>query len=477
MTKHTNHLLFCLTFLLFLLNINTVFSAVLEIDDQASMVDSVVTFTVSINNPPADLNDIQFDIKFDETVLSYNDEFEKGDLVNDFTSFEVNEIADGTLRIDGISTEPLLAESTGTLVEIKFTVNLCTVTSLELINLVIDLQGLSTKNGTLTCNETEEQMLLSVDFGVSLVEGAAPLEVQFTDKSESETDIFFQAWDFGDGNSSIEQNPLHTYQTAGLFSVSLTVFTSADPDDLNAPAFKANATKVDIINVTSEEMLRKANLKVSFSPNPVLKVNPENEKWLYNVKVTETNGVGVTITGFQVINENEEILTDDNTDLFVAWFDDCGVHSAGLIPPFGIACGDVVSIDSDFGLNRIWNFSGIDGNKNEVTASGKVILSPTSILTDFSATPSSGKVPLKVQFSDKSESNSDILSWEWRFGDGHSSTEQNPSHTYQVPGRYSVSLKVSVLSNDSDPNSVTLDSQKTNFNFIIAQSRFLRNRR
>jgi PKD repeat protein len=46
-----------------------------------------------------------------------------------------------------------------------------------------------------------------------------------------------------------------------------------------------------------------------------------------------------------------------------------------------------------------------------------------------------------VQFTDDSQGN--IETWAWDFGDGHVSTEANPTHVYELPGKYSVSLKVS----------------------------------
>lgn len=48
-----------------------------------------------------------------------------------------------------------------------------------------------------------------------------------------------------------------------------------------------------------------------------------------------------------------------------------------------------------------------------------------------------------VQFSDISTSNiGSIASWAWTFGDGGTSTQQNPSHTYAGPGTYNVSLTI-----------------------------------
>ena len=60
---------------------------------------------------------------------------------------------------------------------------------------------------------------------------------------------------------------------------------------------------------------------------------------------------------------------------------------------------------------------------------------------DFSATPMNGNPPLSVNFSD--ESTGTITSWNWNFGDGASSTIQNPSHIYTDEGKHSVSLTVS----------------------------------
>ena len=62
------------------------------------------------------------------------------------------------------------------------------------------------------------------------------------------------------------------------------------------------------------------------------------------------------------------------------------------------------------------------------------------LLADFLASITEGKVPLKVKFTDKS-SNSPT-SWKWDFGDGTSSTIQNPTHTYSKAGKYTVSLTV-----------------------------------
>ncbi len=58
----------------------------------------------------------------------------------------------------------------------------------------------------------------------------------------------------------------------------------------------------------------------------------------------------------------------------------------------------------------------------------------------FSASPVSGKAPLKVQFTDKSKGSP--TSWNWSFGDGTLSIVKSPTHKYTKPGKYTVGLKV-----------------------------------
>lgn len=72
---------------------------------------------------------------------------------------------------------------------------------------------------------------------------------------------------------------------------------------------------------------------------------------------------------------------------------------------------------------------------------------PTPTVT-FSGTPLSGCAPLEVDFTDLSTADTtDVTEWLWQFGDGDTSTAQNPSHTYttyayNLPDFYSVTLTV-----------------------------------
>ena len=61
-------------------------------------------------------------------------------------------------------------------------------------------------------------------------------------------------------------------------------------------------------------------------------------------------------------------------------------------------------------------------------------------IADFVASPMNGTAPLTVQFNDTSTRSP--VSWVWTFGDGATSTMQNPSHQYNTPGHYTVNLTI-----------------------------------
>jgi PKD repeat protein len=61
--------------------------------------------------------------------------------------------------------------------------------------------------------------------------------------------------------------------------------------------------------------------------------------------------------------------------------------------------------------------------------------------TNFTATPTSGLVPLTVSFTDTSDASP--VEWYWDFGDGTNSTAQSPTHTYTTAATYNVTFRAS----------------------------------
>ena len=81
----------------------------------------------------------------------------------------------------------------------------------------------------------------------------------------------------------------------------------------------------------------------------------------------------------------------------------------------------------------------------------------------FSIEPATGIYQgLEISFTDQStDSDGTVAAWSWDFGDGATSTEQNPTYTYETPDTYTVTLVVTDDDgNESDP--YTMDIEVTN---------------
>lgn len=87
------------------------------------------------------------------------------------------------------------------------------------------------------------------------------------------------------------------------------------------------------------------------------------------------------------------------------------------------------------------------------------LIRPAHVLTAaFTAQPFAGNLPLEVSFTDLSYGTP--TDWAWSFGDGVTSSEQNPTHTYAQGGSYTVTLTIS--------NAFALDTQ-TEADYIIVE--------
>ncbi len=138
-------------------------------------------------------------------------------------------------------------------------------------------------------NDTEPK----ANFTANKTSGFAPLTVQFNDSSVSYDGIVKWEWDFdGDGvTDSNEQNPIYTYDEAGTYTVSLTVYEADGDSDTE--------TKEDYITVTSAAdteppTIESVTLDTYINiPNSSFHVTVEATD---NVGVTSVTADGVTLT-------------------------------------------------------------------------------------------------------------------------------------------------------------------------------------
>jgi len=98
-----------------------------------------------------------------------------------------------------------------------------------------------------------------------------------------------------------------------------------------------------------------------------------------------------------------------------------------------------------------------DSVQNSTPSITYALINDTEPKANFTANITSGFAPLTVQFNDSSVSYDGIIAWEWDFnGDGIvDSNEQNPTHTYDEAGTYTVSLTVYEADGDSDTETKT----------------------
>ncbi len=300
---------------------------------------------------------------------------------------------------------------------------------------------------------------VSADFTATPQNGTAPLEVQFTDTSTGGPTTW--SWDFGDGGTSTERNPVHTYTAAGTYTVTLVAKNAGTSDTKTKtgyitaygwPSPGLLGTYYPTMDWTGEGVTR-IDRRIWFADNAA------NTAHYLNAGTDEYNWPIATLgkdDQFSVIYESYLVVPSDDTYTFYLtsddgswlWIDDMetalidngGYHSTQtMTAEIPLAAGSHKVMAKMFEGNGLAVFhlewSSPAFARTPVDAFCR---SPPPASADFTASPTSGSAPLSVQFTDTSAG--EPTSWSWDFGGGGTSTEQNPVHTYIIPGTYTVTL-------------------------------------
>ena len=109
-----------------------------------------------------------------------------------------------------------------------------------------------------------------------------------------------------------------------------------------------------------------AVLSVSFDPNPV-PCSSEDGKWHYTMTISESNGLGVTVTSRRYDRYNQEDELYD-TDIY---YDIIEVFGTNYIPAFSSIQNNFVGSNIS-GKYAIVTVTGVDDNNNPVEATGRL---------------------------------------------------------------------------------------------------------
>lgn len=293
----------------------------------------------------------------------------------------------------------------------------------------------------------------------------APLTVNFVNAS---MDGISYLWEFGDGTTSTQANPSHTYTTSGNFTVTLTTtglngcshtVTQTDYIQIQPPTASINLLPAggcapfswtfDATINSSEPVATYlwdfGDGTTSGLASPTHIFNPG----VYDISliITTINGCRDTVTVPQGIRSGIRptaaytatplitcayqpvAFTDSSTGNVTSWFWDFGDGATSIQQ-------NPQHVYTDTGVFTVMLIVMNNGCPDTLIKEDYVQITPpiADFRTDFSCSN-----PRVRNFTDASIG---ADTWNWDFGDGQTSTQQSPSHTYANPGAYTVTLVV-----------------------------------
>jgi PKD repeat protein len=275
-----------------------------------------------------------------------------------------------------------------------------------------------------------------VDFSSDVSNGCDPTEVEFYNLSGNALSFL---WEFGDGETSNDFEPLHTYTEPGLFDVKLTAYTTLCPE---TSVLKANYINFDPLNTSElnmpedgygpDQVCCEGTLYDNGGPDGMYSNNTNG-----SLKIKPANADQIE---FQFLEFDVEAGSASECD-----YDRITIYD-GEIPYAGYAIGEFCNTNPPSGTYITEGENALVKQYTDpgVTEQGfKLVWQCLFVDYTYEADETNYK---SFAFTDISTNYPD--SWAWDFGDGNTSSDQNPQHTFAQDGIYDVSLTVTNAQGD-----------------------------
>ena len=314
-------------------------------------------------------------------------------------------------------------------------------------------------------------------FTENVTSGRRPLTVSFTDTSTNATSYY---WIFGDGNTSITQSPIFTYNIAGTYTVNhsasngyqtawsnwtnlITVTEVSNPNPNSLLQYKVGTSNNQINNQTPYVGTGTARNVTSNSTIFIINMTWDSSYASINnirVNTSVSNISGLAISsydihnGFAIVNLSKASgFTSSANALFDFNITYVKYTTPGTFTVFSF--DPSTSKYYDVANSTFWNFA-------QVNPANAIIGIWGPLDANFSANVTTVAVSKPVLFTDSSTGYPDA--WSWDFGDGSISSAQNPVYSYTTTGLKTVVLRAYMSENGTVTNTIT----KTNYINVTA---------
>jgi len=322
----------------------------------------------------------------------------------------------------------------------------------------------------------------TTDFSIIQTEGCVPMTINFLDKSTTNTTTWNWSFPGGEPATSTEQNPVIVYNQAGEYPVTLIAANDSGTSVLTKNDYVQVSAVLPTANFSSEingeivSFVNEADAATSYfwdlgdGNTSTLKypTNDYNIDGFYDIILIAKNGCGSdTIVQTIIINPDNVLPYPD--------------FSADILTGCGPLTVQFMDESSENTTGWWWQFQG-GTPSNSAEQNPVVVFENTGsyFVKLIASTDVGDRTDFKANFIEVTDAPPQALytvgdseltiflfnnsinadSYLWLFGDGNSSTEEGPTHTYESAGIYEISL-ISTNNCGSDTLTYTLDNLTT----------------